>query len=55
MLYECFGGPLDGRKIADHGPRFTVELEGRMIRAGVDRTPSGYYERLADGYHWRPT
>jgi hypothetical protein len=29
MLHECFGGPLDGRVIAEGGSWFTLDADGR--------------------------
>jgi hypothetical protein len=51
-LVECHGGPWDGRRVVERGPRFPVTLS--IGRDGSLRRETGYYQRQPDGYHWRP-
>ena len=56
MLHECFGGPLDGRVIAEGGPRFTLDADGQLNYRARPKAGQGYYELgpAGDGYYWHP-
>jgi len=54
MLYECFGGPLDGQIIAERGASFIVGSTGATSHRGLTKAGQGWYELRKDGYHWHP-